>query len=326
MLSCLCVDQYFVSALDVSNIIISLCLKSVFILLRSVNLDELAEQMELDEEEVIKRQREARQARIAQLVGPEKNPESSSVNANRSFSESDGTSSDDESDQSSSSSDSQSSSSESGWSEDSERRSKGSHTNNKFKDKLGSEKQAKRHIRDEKNENNSNRIELDELKRSKGKNYKEKSSKKENEKYSKGDAKRASASEKNSTKMSLNKHPDAMSRKRRGNESNDAGMAAKKQAGEDEREKERKKILEHRANIAGQKKLTIEKEVKTDSDDEASRSLDMFAGDEAFAGNDMFSDNFDVSFLLTNLVELILKLFNSLSVLSFAANAYTKLM
>ncbi|XP_065064925.1 serine/threonine-protein kinase PRP4 homolog isoform X2 [Rhopilema esculentum] len=256
-----------------------------------VNLDELAEQMELDEEEVIKRQREARQARIAQLVGPEKNLESPSVNANRSFSESDGTSSDDESDQSSSSSDSQSSSLESGWSEDSERRAKG--TNNKLKDKLGAGKQAKRHVRDEKNENIKSRIELDELKRSERKNYKENSSKKGNEKYSKGDAKRASASEKTSAKSSLNKHPDAMSRKRRGNESNDAERAAKKLAGEDDREKEIKEILEHRANIAGQKKLTMEKEVKADSGDEASRSLDMFAGDEAFAGNDMFSDNFD---------------------------------
>merc|ERR1712141_335357 len=91
-----------------------------------VNLDELTEQIDFDEEDLIRKQREERQARIAQLVGKNLALGSTPTNTNRSFSDSDGEPSsssessdkNDHSDESDSSDSSQSSHSDSDSSSD----------------------------------------------------------------------------------------------------------------------------------------------------------------------------------------------------------------
>eukprot|EP00112_Aurelia_sp_Birch-Aquarium-sp1_P011169 Seg2353.3 transcript_id=Seg2353.3/GoldUCD/mRNA.D3Y31 product="Serine/threonine-protein kinase PRP4" protein_id=Seg2353.3/GoldUCD/D3Y31 len=284
----------------------------------NVNLDELAEEMELDEEEIIRRQREQRQARIAQLVGTTKNTENTPTNTNLSFSESDAESSEDSSDSSDSndsndssdSSESESSDSSSDSSDDSDSEQDSTRARNNNSKVVKVKGQVK-----EENKKRSSRNEIDNKKSSQQDKRKyattdEKSSRKSSSKtettdnkYSKNGRKvshdeKRYAKEEDPKKSKADKYKmeikDESSRKRKSSDYEMVDKAPKKSAKDFVREKEKKEILEHRAKISEQKKKEAEKlKGKDEGDGNDSRSLDMFAGDEAFKGNDMFSDNFD---------------------------------
>lgn len=263
-----------------------------FDLLISINLDELAEQIDLDEEEVIRKQREARQVRIAQLIGKNSTGEVTPSNTNRSFSDSDGDSSSnessDESDQSSvsdstdltASSESESTSSSS--SEDEGRVRKMKHKKSEtYKTRHRGTKVINTLKGDEKlhhkllsNGERSNVMPEVVKNSKKGREHKE----------GRGE---------NKAMKSPSSKKERNSRKRK-NSNSEQENDIKRLNKTNKQEIERKKVLEHRSKIAETKKLTLVKEHEDGEEIGGKASFDMFAGDEAFTGNDMFAENFDV--------------------------------
>jgi len=269
-----------------------------------VNLDELAEQIELDEEELIQKQRAARQARIAQLVEKTSTLASTPTNTNRSFSDSDGDSSSSESSDENVQS-SESESSDSSHSSDSDSSSSSDDLNSKegkvrkiaFTDRASKKiKQSEAHI---KVSNDDKKVK--QTARSGGEKARAKiaPSKRLNDHVRSQEVKRSrdGCKEGRSKEKSLihsSEKGDKKNRKRRISGSDSSGSELKRTRMVGEKEMEMKKMLEHKAKIAEIKRSNSDKGKDSRKGGENDRtSLDMFAGDEAFKGNDMFADNFD---------------------------------
>ena len=272
----------------------------------------MTEQIDFDEEDLIRKQREERQARIAQLVGKNLALGSTPTNTNRSFSDSDGEPSsssessdkNDHSDESDSSDSSQSSHSDSDSSSDlSNSHSEDEMIRNKCKGNL-SRSDSRLRSRTQIKHNEADRRTQ---KRSSCSDEKEKIQIGSNSKVKdwvpkpelKGSNKEYGYEEpKKREKVSIHcsEKEERSMRKRKISPNDSSGHELKRPYSMDEKEMERKKIMEHKAKIAEIKRSNSDRRKDGIYDaDYDQRSFDMFAGDEEFKGNDMFADNFDVS-------------------------------
>ena len=271
----------------------------------SVNLDELAEQIELDEEELIQKQRAARQARIAQLVEKNSTLASTPTNTNRSFSDSDGDSSSSESsDENVQSSDNDSS--DSSHSSDSDSSSSSDDVNSKEGkvSKIGFMDKSSKKIRQSRSYSkvNNGDKKAKQAARSDGEKARAKiaSSERLNDhaRSQEGKGPNGACKERRSKEKSLihtSEKGDRRNRKRKISGSDSSGSELKRTSMVGEKEMEMKKMLEHKAKIAEIKRSNSDKQKGSRKGGENDQtSIDMFDVDEASKGNDMFADNFDV--------------------------------
>ena len=269
----------------------------------------MAEQIDFDEEDLIRKQREERQARIAQLVGKNSALGSTPTNTNRSFSDSDGESSSSESsDRNDHSGESDSSDSSQSSHSDSDSSSDLNNFHNedkksKYKDKLSrsdSRLQSRTQIKHNEaarkiQKRASSTSEKEKIKIGSSSKVKDQDSKPELKGYKK-EYGYEEQRDREKLPIHCSEKKERSTRKRKNSPHDSSGHDMKRPYLMDEKEMERKKIMEHQAKIAEIKRSSSDRRKDGIYDDDYDqRSFDMFAGDEAFKGNDMFADNFDVS-------------------------------